>query len=130
MAGPSETRMIMKKVGHDARLIEAAEYIRKNVLGNISRRDIALRLNLSESYVGEYFRTHAGIGLSIYITTVRLMRARRLLRTTFLSVKEISYAVGYAHESNFDRAFKRRFGVSPLAYRKRVQRSRLSRTRE
>lgn len=127
MAAPSRTKLILGRMAHDARLLEAAEYIDRNLSRKIARRDIALRVNLSESYIGEYFKTNSGVGLSTYIKMARLEEAQRLLKTSFLSIKEISYSAGFRHESNFDRAFKRRFGISPLVYRNRFQRRSLPR---
>jgi YesN/AraC family two-component response regulator len=50
----------MRRIVQNARLLEAAEYIDKNLSRRISRRDIALRINMSESYIGEYFKTNSG----------------------------------------------------------------------
>lgn len=130
MAARSVTRLRIRKMPSDPRLLEAAEYIERSLSGKITRQDIALRINLSKSYVGEYFKTNAGVSLSIYITRAKLERAQLLLKTSFLSVKEISYAVGFRHESNFDRAFKHNVGISPLAYRSRFSRRTLPKARK
>lgn len=47
-----------------------------------------------------------------------LTEATRLLKFTDLSLKEISFELGYAEPAYFSRIFKRKFGVSPKAYRK------------
>ncbi len=122
MTARSVTRLRVRKIPSDPRLLEAVEYIERNLPGKITRQDIALRINLSKSYVGEYFKTNAGVSLSTYITRAKLERAQHLLKTSFLSIKEISYAAGFRHESNFDRAFKHKVGISPLAYRSRFSR--------
>jgi transcriptional regulator GlxA family with amidase domain len=46
--------------------------------------------------------------------------AGRLLRTTFLSVKEVMAEVGYNNKANFGRSFKLRFQVSPSQYRQQA----------
>ena len=43
--------------------------------------------------------------------------AQRYLRETELTVNEIAYLTGYQDPSNFNRAFRRWQGESPLAYR-------------
>ena len=48
---------------------------------------------------------------------VRLAQARRMLRDTERSVKEIAAAVGYTHPNHFSTAFHRAYGVSPARYR-------------
>jgi AraC-like DNA-binding protein len=44
-------------------------------------------------------------------------RAKYLLETSFLSVKEITYSVGLNDESHFARDFKKAYGVPPTNYR-------------
>jgi AraC-like DNA-binding protein len=46
-------------------------------------------------------------------------RARYLLETSFLSVKEIAYSVGLSDESHFVRDFKKAYGAPPTRYRMR-----------
>ena len=50
-----------------------------------------------------------------------MLEAARLLRFTEQSVGEVAFEVGYTDPFYFSRAFKRRFGVAPLAYRERVR---------
>lgn len=54
-----------------------------------------------------------------YLTALRLGRAKQLLAGTELSVTEVCYAVGFASLGSFSWLFRRRFGVSPEAYRQR-----------
>lgn len=51
----------------------------------------------------------------------RLQHAADLLKSTDLSVTEISYRCGYASQSNFNRQFKTVFDCAPLDYRKNLQ---------
>jgi AraC family transcriptional activator of pobA len=46
-----------------------------------------------------------------------MLEAARLLRFTDLTVGEIAYAVGFADQMYFSRAFKRHFGKPPRGYR-------------
>lgn len=46
-------------------------------------------------------------------------KARYLLETSFLSVKEITHSVGLNDESHFVRDFKKAYGEPPTRYRKR-----------
>ena len=54
-----------------------------------------------------------------YLTALRLERAQKLLAGTALSVTEVCYAVGFASLGSFSWLFRRRFGISPEAYRQR-----------
>ncbi len=49
---------------------------------------------------------------------LRLSHAKRLLKYSTLNVTEISFAVGFSDANYFSNVFKRREGLSPLAYRR------------
>ena len=51
------------------------------------------------------------------VTDRALLEAARLLRFTDLTVGEIAFRAGYEDQLYFSRAFKRRYGVAPSAYR-------------
>ena len=55
------------------------------------------------------------------ITESRMLEAARLLRFSDLSVGEIAFRAGYGDQLYFSRAFKRRFGEAPSAYRDRLR---------
>lgn len=54
-----------------------------------------------------------------YLKVLRIEKAKHLLETSFLSVKEITHLVGLNDESHFVRDFKKAYGVSPTPYRVR-----------
>lgn len=54
-----------------------------------------------------------------HLTGLRLHRARHVLSTTTLTIEEISGKFGYSDAYAFSHAFKRRFGMSPRAFRSR-----------
>ena len=102
----------------DPRLIFVIEFIDANLSNKITSSEAARRINLSHSYLCEIFRREMGVKFSVYVTKAKMERAQVLLKSSFLSIKEISYAVGFNQESNFDRSFKKYAGLSPSAYRK------------
>jgi len=56
-----------------------------------------------------------------YLTRWRMQKASRLLETTPAGVAEIAKRVGYEAEAAFSKAFKRRTGAAPGAYRRKVE---------
>jgi AraC family transcriptional activator of pobA len=63
-------------------------------------------------------RALTGKGLKELIAERVLLEGARLLRFTDLDVGEIAYRIGFDDRLYFSRAFKRRYGVAPTAYRK------------
>jgi len=57
---------------------------------------------------------------SVYIGTLRMLEAKRLLGETFLSVKEIRAELGNLDRTHFSRAFKNFCGLTPAQFRKRL----------
>src|SRR5690349_15035540 len=85
--------------------------------GTCRPSELAQLVHLSPSRLRHLFKTETGTPLSQYLKTVRLRQAEVLLRTTFLSIKEIVIQLGMTSSSNFARTFKKRYGLSPTAYR-------------
>jgi AraC-like DNA-binding protein len=81
-------------------------------------RDLAAEFHLSPSYLQRLFKHETGICMGEWLSEQRLQRAAYLLSNSYLSVKEITHAVGYEHTSSFIRAFERRFSQAPARYRK------------
>lgn len=52
-----------------------------------------------------------------YLTSIRLNRAKELLKTTSLELTDICRQCGYADQSTFIRAFKDKEGITPGKYR-------------
>jgi AraC family transcriptional regulator len=80
--------------------------------------DLARVACLSPNHLLRAFRQVFHQSPRQYLISLRLNEAQRLLRQTDLSVTEISLAVGFESLGSFSWTFQRRFGVSPLAFRR------------
>lgn len=104
----------------DPRIEWAIHEIQRRLGDGVTVDELAQRVNLSRSRFAHLFREHTGIPPARYLRDFRLDRARFLLETTFLSIKEVMAAVGFNDPSHFSRDFDRAFGASPREWRKRV----------
>lgn len=95
-------------------------YINENYSdANLGLGMIATNFNISEGYVSSLFKEQAGINFTEYVETQRIDKACELLKTTNLSINDISEKVGYNSVQSFRRAFKRLHGFSPSELRKK-----------
>ena len=106
----------------DRRIAWAIEQMQRRMGESLSVTDLARGVNLSRSRFAHLFRQQTGQSPARYLRDFRLDRARLLLETTFLSVKEVMAAVGFNDPSHFSRDFHDAFGASPREWRRRVQR--------
>jgi two-component system response regulator YesN len=58
-----------------------------------------------------------GISPERFLTQLRLEKAKELLKTEFLTVKEVMNRVGIADASYFARSFKSAYGITPAKYK-------------
>lgn len=73
---------------------------------------------LSEKYICELFKRHAGTTMVTFLMTLRMQMAARLIDEGGLSLQEIAARTGYPNYSYFGRVFKHWFGVSPDQHRR------------
>jgi transcriptional regulator GlxA family with amidase domain len=81
---------------------------------------LAALVNLSASRFRHLFKAETRLTVGEYLRGRRLARAEFLLRTTFLSIKEVMSEAGMGSMSHFVQYFKKRYGVTPTAYRKQL----------
>lgn len=82
--------------------------------------ELAALVNLSASRFRHLFKEETGRTVNQYLRERRLVLAEFLLRTTFLSIKEVKSEAGVSSMSHFVQYFKERYGVTPSAYRKQL----------
>ena len=103
----------------DPRLIDIFAYIKNNLGGDLSNQQLANVANVSEDYVGQYFKMLTGINPQDYIEYQRMEAAVNLLRTTKFSIREIGKQIGYKDTAYFCRRFKMMFGIPAGKMRRR-----------
>jgi AraC family transcriptional regulator, activator of mtrCDE len=103
----------------DPRLIDIFTYIKNNISGDLSNKQLANVANVSEDYVGQYFKMLTGINPQDYIEYQRMEEAVTLLRTSKKSIRAIGAEVGYKDTAYFCRRFKMMFGIPAGKMRRR-----------
>jgi AraC-like DNA-binding protein len=81
---------------------------------------LAAEAAMSRSVFAQRFKALVGEAPLVYLTKWRLSVAAQWLRTERSSLTELAARAGYRSEAAFSRAFKRRFGMSPLRYRQQL----------
>jgi AraC family transcriptional activator of mtrCDE len=103
----------------DPRLIDLFNFIKANLGGDLSNKVLAQIANVSEDYVGQYFKMLTGINPQDYIEYQRMETAVELLRTSKKSIRDIGKDVGYKDTAYFCRRFKMMYGVPAGKMRRR-----------
>jgi AraC-like DNA-binding protein len=101
----------------DKRVEKIIEMMREDVRGELSLGEFAQSVNLSIWRLCHIFKSDVGMPPIRYLRLLRMERAKDLLESSFLSVKEIAFQVGLNDESHFVRDFKSTYGFSPALYR-------------
>lgn len=98
---------------------EVISYIRENCLGcEFSAYETAEHFGMTLPAFSKYFKEMSGQNVMDYTIGLRMDKAKDLLLTTALPLKDIAGQVGYYNVSSFTRRFKAHQGVTPGDYRK------------
>ena len=96
------------------------EFCENNYKEEISLQLVAEGLNISRSYISHIFTDTIGMNFRNYINSLRLNTAIQLLKQNELNITEIAYESGFETTRTFNRAFRKKFGVSPKEYKKKL----------
>ncbi|MGV3710649.1 MAG: AraC family transcriptional regulator N-terminal domain-containing protein [Gemmatimonas sp.] len=94
-------------------LRDVIRYIHEHFAGDIAICDLARLAHMSPSTFHERFKAATGDSPMQYIKSMRLAKARTLMRQRQWSAKSIARTVGYQSYSQFSREYRRRYGKSP-----------------
>jgi len=91
--------------------------IRESLESDITIQQIAEELGVSYSNLRKLFKEHTGLSPATYQQELRLLRAKELLSTTELSIKEIAYRLNFESPDYFSAKFKAKMGLKPSEVR-------------
>ncbi|MBE6629116.1 MAG: helix-turn-helix domain-containing protein [Ruminococcaceae bacterium] len=99
-------------------IAEIGTFVNSNYHRRIALSDVAAHVYLSTRQVSRILQREYGFTLSELVTEKRLAQAKMLLKNTDESVGKIALRVGIGSENYFFSLFKKRYGITPLKYRK------------
>lgn len=102
----------------DSKVIAILQYLNLHLTEPLSIDELAERFYISKFHMMRRFKEETGYTIHHYTAEKRLLLARQLLRSGQPAM-EVCSRSGYQDYSTFSRAYRRRFGVSPSAERKR-----------
>ena len=85
-----------------------------------SVRNIAESFSLNPDYLSHRFKEETGKNLYEYMASIKIAKARELLKDKRYSIKEISYDLGFISPTAFYKIFKRFNGLSPEEFRQHL----------
>ena len=100
----------------DVELIKA--YIDHHYFEDISIALFTEKYFISKEHLLRLFKQRYGCGIYEYTLQVRMDKAKELLMDPELKIQTVSEKIGYNDTNYFSKAFKKHFGISPLAFRR------------
>lgn len=92
-------------------------YIEAHYMEDISLQDVAAQLHYSDAYFCRFFKQNFDKNFIMYLSELRVEKAKELLEDMTVNVKDISQRVGFRDSGYFTKVFKRVTGVTPSEYR-------------
>lgn len=100
-------------IGSNPAMAKAIQFIRENFKRDISIKQVANEVQISERYLRKVFGEYLNLSPIEYLNQIRINHAIELLRISELSIKEICYECGFQSPQYFSRVFKKQVGVNP-----------------
>lgn len=100
------------------RMSNILEYISEHISDpSLGAPMVCDAFNMSTTYFSRTFKEDLGVNFSVYLQTLRITKAKKLLVESDLSLNAVAQEIGYINSQNLLRLFKRYEGISPSAYR-------------
>jgi len=118
--GVRQAEEISRSADPGRKVGRALTYLHHHFREPLTLAQVAGQAHLSPHYFSECFHAATGLPFQGYLRELRLRFAYSLLAVSDASITDLCLASGFSSLSNFERAFKARYGQSPLACRARL----------
>ena len=99
------------------RLNRVLEYIAAELQEDLSLAVLAEIAGMNLFYFSRLFKQSTGLSPHRFVLEQRFRRAQHFLRTSDMTILEVSVRTGFADQGHFTKAFRRFIGVTPTEYR-------------
>ena len=106
-----------KDMSYSQRLETVFAYMNRNFSRQISLRDVAETVNMSEVSFSRFIKKATGQNFIDTLAEIRLGHVSRMLIDTDMTIAEIAFCCGFNNMANFNRIFKRKKGMPPHRFR-------------
>ena len=93
------------------------DYMSRHYSKNITLDSLSELSGLNKYYLTRIFSKSYGISPINYLLERRILQAEELLKTTDMTISQISDSVGFSTANYFSQSFKRCTGMTPISYR-------------
>ena len=98
---------------HNRKTIQVVKLMQEHIEDPLTADDLAGMISVTRRQMERLFAAHLRETPARFYVRVRLDRARELLRQTDMGILAVGVACGFGSSSNFSRAYRARFGLSP-----------------
>lgn len=98
----------------------SVEYMGEHFAEKITIAELADISHMSSSYFMKIFHRYAGMSAVEYLNQLRLKRVCEMLKNHSGNICDIAFACGFNNLSNFNRLFRKQFGIAPREYVKKM----------
>lgn len=117
-----ENKLFPTKESMEGHLVTAVkELINAHGEAPLHVSEICRTLGYSKSYLSKLFRTQTGETIAHYATTVKMKRAKHLIRDGHLNFAQISDRLGFDNPQYFSFVFKRQTGMTPTEFKQSLR---------
>jgi two-component system response regulator YesN len=110
--------VIKNRSGKDISIVERVkQYLQEEYKKDINYVALGELFGYSANYLGQIFKQQTSLTINEYTRNVRIMNAKKLLKTSDLKIFEIADEVGFSDQQYFCSVFKKNVGVTPSEYR-------------
>ena len=101
-------------------VISIKQYLMNHLCENIKISNICEVLNCSKTFLHVNFKKETGCSVIQYLTSLRIEKAKELIRTTNLNMTQIANQLSFCNISYFSNSFKKYTGMNPSEYAKSI----------